>query len=160
MPEATTRWRFHDPALLWIFPFTYAAHIVEEGVVSAPILLWHVRLDAQNAIASFMTGQLIGFVLMLSGISLAGRTPRFHWVVPALATAILLNTAGHMMGSVAGQEYSAGLITAIVFWVPLALLTFVRVLDQASQKTVLAGTLVGIAIEGVVLLVAALLAGS
>jgi hypothetical protein len=84
MVKPTTRWRFNDPALLWIFLVTYVAHIVEEAVVTAPILLWHVRIDRPLSMASFLTAQVLGLVLMAAGVSLAPTNARFYWVVPRL----------------------------------------------------------------------------
>lgn len=87
---------------------------------------------------------------MLAGIRLAHRSARFHWIVPALAAAVLLNTAGHLVGSFSTGGYSTGLITAIILWIPLGLLTLTRVWDQASARTLVAGLVIGVLIELVV----------
>jgi hypothetical protein len=149
--DAGTRWRFYDAALLWLFPCTYLVHLLEEWFVSTPLLTWHARLDHQQWTAGFLIANAIGFALMVTGVTLAIGRARFHWIVPALAVATLLNTTGHLVGSVAAGSYSAGLVSAVVLGVPLSLLTLLRVWDQASRSTLVAGASVGVIVEVVVL---------
>ena len=144
------RWKFTDPMLLYLFPASYVAHVLEESLVNAPLLLWTVRVDPPVATRPFLLGSAVAFGLMVCGIRLVARGTAFHWIVPALATAVLLNTTGHLAGSFAGRTYSAGLMTAMVLWMPLALLTLVRVWDQTSTRTLWAGVLVGVVIEALV----------
>ena len=145
-----TRWTFHDATLLHLFPITYLLHLTEEWVVAAPIALWTERMERPLAAVSFLALNAMGLVLMAIGIRLVRRGARFHWIVPALATAVLLNTAGHLVGSSFVGTYSAGLITAVILWVPLGLLTLIRVWDQATTRTLAAGVIVGVAVELVV----------
>jgi hypothetical protein len=147
----STRWKFHDPALLWLFPATYVVHVVEETLASAPVLLWNVRLDRPFNLAAFTAANAAGILLTAAGVRLVGRGPAFHWIVPALVTAVVLNTAGHFVGSIAARRYSAGLLSAAVLWVPVALLTIMRVWDQSTTRNLVAGTVVGVAIELVVI---------
>ena len=146
------RWQFHDPWLLFLFPASYAIHIVEEATVDAPILLWTAVMAQPLPIALFLTGNAIALLLMTVGVWLVPRGAAFRWIAPAVATAVLLNTAGHLVGSVLARAYSAGLMSAVVLWVPLGMLTMLRVWDQASYRTLVAGVVVGIVIEGIVLL--------
>lgn len=120
-------------------------------MVAAPIALWTERVERPLAAVSFLALNAMGLVLMTIGIRLVRRGSRFHWIVPALATAVVLNTAGHLVGSFFVRAYSAGLITALVLWVPLGLLTLVRVWDQASTRALGAGVIVGVAVELAVL---------
>ena len=148
-----SRWKFYDPALLWLFPVTYFVHLLEEWFARAPIVLWGVQPDRPLGVRSFLLWNAIGLILMITGVRLVRRGHRFHWIVPALATAVLLNSMGHLVGSFAARRYSSGLATAIVLWVPLALLTLVRVWDQTSGRTLRIGLIVGITIEVIVVLV-------
>jgi hypothetical protein len=146
----SVRWKFYDPALLYLFPATYIAHLVEEWLASAPIRLWAIEADRPLAAIPFMSANATGLLLMLAGIHLVRRGARFRWIVPALATAVLLNTAGHLAGSFAAGGYSAGLITAVVLWVPLGMLTLLRAWDQATPRTLVGGVAVGVVVEIVV----------
>lgn len=144
------RWRFQDPALLWLFPITYLVHLAEEVWSTAPILLWRARLEPPVAIVGFVAANMAGLLLMVTGVVLVGRGGRFDWIVPALAVALLLNTAGHFAGSIAFREYSAGLTTAMMLWVPLAGLTLLRVWDQSTRRTLVGGAVIGALIEALV----------
>ena len=152
MGANSTRWKFYDPALLWLFPAAYVLHFVEELIATAPVLLWGARLDRPLDVAVFAALSAVALVLMIVGVRLVRRGSRFHWIVPALATAFLLNSAGHVIGSVVAARYSAGMATAIIFWVPLALLTLLRVAMQGSAKTLWGGMCVGVVVEATVLL--------
>jgi hypothetical protein len=144
------RWKFDDPALLHLYPVTYVLHLLEEWTAAAPLVQWGVRADHPLDATTFVAANIIGLVLMIAGIVLVGRTAAFAWVVPALGTAVALNTAGHVVGSVVTGGYSAGLVTAVVLWIPLALLTLLRVWDQASGRTFTTGLAAGLIIELVV----------
>lgn len=143
----TFRWKFYDPVVLWLFPVTYVLHLSEEWLSSAPIAHWTTRADRPLDGTSFIGANIVGLLLMLIGIRLAPGSTRFHWIVPALATAVLLNTGGHLLGSVSIGGYSAGLITGVILWIPLGMLTLMRVWDQASARTLVAGIIVGVVIE-------------
>jgi hypothetical protein len=150
MVRGTTRWKFDDPALLWLFPVTYVIHLIEEWLATAPILLWHASLD-RPLTAAFAAQNAVALVLMAAGVHLVGRGRSFHWIVPAMATAVLLNTAGHLVGSISFERYSAGLMTAAILWIPLSLLTLVRVGDGAPATVLVCGAAVGVCIEAIVL---------
>ena len=147
--RTTTRWTYYDPALLYLFPATYIAHLLEEWFAGAPIVLWAARAERPLG-GAFIAANAFALVLMLVGIRLVNQGSRFHWIVPALATAVLLNTCGHLAGSFTTGGYSAGLMTAMILWVPLGLLTLFRVWDQAPVIMFRAGLLVGVAIEAIV----------
>jgi hypothetical protein len=151
MARQPVRWKFYDPQLLWLFPLSYAIHFSEEFLTQAPVLLWSVRLDRARAQPAFVAASVVALALMIAGVSLAQRGPRFHWIVPALAVAVLLNTTGHLVGSALAGAYSAGMMTAVIFWIPLALLTLLRAVDQASAKQLATGIAVGVIIELVVI---------
>jgi hypothetical protein len=134
----SSRWRFYDPALLYLW------------FATAPIVHWGFSATRPLAALSFLGVNAAGLLLMILGIHLVRSDARFHWVVAALATAVILNTAGHVVGSMVVRGYAAGLITAVIFWIPLGLLTLLRVWDQASGRTLAVGLLVGVVIEVVV----------
>lgn len=156
----TFRWKFYDPVLLSLFPITYVLHLSEEWLSSAPIVHWTTRAARPLDAASFLGANVVGLILMIIGVRLAHRSARFHWIIPALAAAVLLNAAGHLVGSVSIRGYSAGLITAIILWVPLGMLTLMRAWDQASRRTLVAGFVIGVLIELIVVAMLSLVGGS
>jgi hypothetical protein len=152
MPDSAQpfRWKFYDPLLLALFPITYVLHLAEEWFAAAPIAHWTMRADRPLDAPFFIGANGIGLSLMLVGIRLAHRTTAFRWIAPALAAAVLLNTAGHFAGTIAAGGYSAGLFTAVIFWLPLGMLTLLRACDQASRPTLVAGIAAGVVIELIV----------
>lgn len=143
---APTRWTYTDPALLALFPATYVAHLVEEWLAPASVLLWTLEAEPGSG-TWFVAGNAAGVVLMLTAVRLVRRGPRFHWIAPALAVAVLLNTVGHVAGAAQTSRYSAGMVSAVALWVPLGLLTLVRAWDQADRRTLMAGVIAGMLVE-------------
>ena len=143
------RWQYYDPALLRLFPFSYLVHLAEEWLTAAPVALWSVRADPPLPM-TLLAANAVGLVAMTLGVWIASRAPRYRWIAPAVATAVLLNTVGHAAATVMLREYSAGLISAVVLWVPIGVLTWLRCLLQASARVHAAGLAVGMLIEGVV----------
>jgi hypothetical protein len=152
------RWKFYDPGLLWLFPGSYALHVLEESTVNAPIVLWNTRLDRPLDALALALLNLLGLVMMSLGVHLVGRSARYHWIAPAIATEVLLNTLGHLTGSIVAREYSAGLVTAVIFWVPLGTLTLLRVATQSTARTLFGGAAVALVIEAIVTLTLSVLA--
>ena len=46
--EEPSRWKFSDPALLWLFPASYVLHFVEELATTAPVLVWTASLEVRS----------------------------------------------------------------------------------------------------------------
>jgi hypothetical protein len=157
MAADQTRWRYFDPFLVRLFPISYAVHYLEELLATAPVRLWWLRLDDARDRPSFNIASAVALGLMIAGVMLAPRGPRYHWIAPALAVALLLNTAGHFIGSVSARAYSAGMLSALILWLPLSLLMMMRVADQASAKTIVGGVIAGSVIEGIVVVVMAII---
>jgi hypothetical protein len=148
------RWHYCDPPLLWLFPVSYAIHIAEEHAFG--FTHWAARhLGSTMSARTLLGSNAFGLVLMIAGVRLASRNSRHAWIAVALATAVLLNALGHVAGTLASGAYSPGLLTSVVMWLPLGLLTLVRAIYQASRRTLAVGTSVGVAIQAVVTIVAA-----
>jgi hypothetical protein len=155
MRTPPSRWAFHDPALLWLFPATYLAHLLEEWFARAPILLWTLSLRAPLDSRWFLGANSLGLALMIVAVRLVPRGPRWHWIAPALATSVLLNSVGHLAGALMAGHYSAGLATAVILWIPLGMLTLARAAHQARISAlwwgVTAGALVDLAVIGAII---------
>jgi hypothetical protein len=128
------RWHYADPPLLWLYPATYAVHIVEEQWLNQGYVHWMRLRGAPVPEEVFVIGHAVGLVLMIAGTWLATHRAHYAWIAVALALAVLLNTAGHLTASIAAQSYSPGLGSAFVLWMPLGLLTLIRAWYQASRR--------------------------
>ena len=57
-------------------------------------------------------------------------------------------------GAVITQAYAPGLITAVVFYVPLGSLTLMRAFDQAARAQLARGIVAGVAVHALVFVLA------
>ena len=147
------RWDYRDAGLLWLFVPAYGVHLVEEWFAGFPAWLATVVGRPLPATA-FLTINAVAMVLAVLGIRAAVRAERYGWIAIAIATVFLINTASHLAGSLVTRTYSPGLLSAVILYVPLALVVLVRAVDQASRKQVLQGVVAGALIHGAVFIAA------
>ena len=118
---------------LTLFPITYLAHITEEywggGGYSKYLLTnYCVELSPQR----FLLLQAVGLFLMGLGVVL-GIILRFPLTMVAMLGAIVLgNALVHTFRSVHSRVYSPGLITAVLLWLPLGVLSLLAVWPLTS----------------------------
>jgi len=109
---------------LTLFPLTYLAHISEEfwggGGYSKYLLTnFSVELSPQR----FLLLHALGVFLMGLGVVL-GIAFRFPLTMVAILSAIILGNAFvHAIRSVHSRMYTPGLITAVLLWLPLGIVS-------------------------------------
>jgi Protein of unknown function with HXXEE motif len=145
---------------VWLFPATYAVHLVEEYFVRGGFPVWAEHaLGIQVSNREFVAWNTFAFVLICLGALLASRYPRLRLIEMGIAIAVLGNAASHIVASLATWTYSPGLLTSVFVWIPLGWLRLQTVSRESSRRARLAGTWVGvlvtIAILGVLALIAA-----
>jgi hypothetical protein len=156
------RWHYLDPALVWLFPAAYAAHLAEETFAGEGLRLWLGRLGpAPLSLAGFVVVNAVGMTVFVAGARLATRRQGFGWVAISLSTIVLLNAVLHVLGTLVTRVYSPGLATAVVLYVPLGGLTALRAATQAPAAEWQRGLAAGIVLQAAVsaLALSGLLAG-
>jgi hypothetical protein len=103
---------------------------------------------------AFFTINAIAMALAAIGIRAAVRAERYGWIPIAIATVLLINAVSHLAGSIVTGTYSPGLFSALILYVPLASLTLIRAVDQASRALVLHGAIAGALIHAAVFIIA------
>ena len=147
------RWHYRDAALLWLFVPAYLAHLAEEVFAGFPE--W-IRLIVGRPLpmTAFIAINAVALVLLVIGIRIAIRRESAGWMAVAIAAVVALNALLHLFGSLVTGTYSPGLITGIVVYVPLGLLTLLRAWHQQASPEFARGVLAGVAIHAVVSAVA------
>ena len=135
----------------WLFPFTYLLHIAEEywggGGYSAYLSRTKgVDLTARRFL--FMTGA--GLVLMIVGIPLAYtfRFPQLLMII--LGTVFLVNGVSHTISGMVTAKYNPGLLSGMLIWIPLGILTLVQLTGRMSAARYLTAVAVGVGIQVIV----------
>ena len=138
----------------WLFPLTYLLHIAEEyrGGDGYSAYLSKTKGVAFSSMRFLlMTG--FGWLLMIAGIPVAQRFgfPQLSMVI--LGTVFLVNGVSHTVSSVVTARYNPGLITGILIWIPLGLVTLVQLRERMSAARYLTAILIGVGIQAVVSLI-------
>ena len=94
-----------------------------------------------------MLAQGIGLVLMILGIFLARRLnfPNLFDVV--LGTTVLVNGLTHTVQTLYHGEYVPGLVTGLLIWLPLGVMTLVRFKRSLSAQRYVLAIALGIGIN-------------
>ena len=141
-----------DP--VWLFPVTYALHLLEEYVVGGGFPVWAQRvLGIQFSNREFVAWNAFAFALMCLGALLVSRQARFRFIEIAMAIAVLGNVAAHIIGSLATWTYSPGLITGVLAWIPLASVRLPIAFRASSRSGRVAATCIGVFVTVVILAV-------
>ncbi|MBL8755949.1 MAG: HXXEE domain-containing protein [Planctomycetes bacterium] len=134
----------------WVFPATYVLHLVEESCCGATFPVWisrHAGVDF--GMRAFVWLNLVAMAAMVGAVVVVqrGRAP---WMRIALGTIVLVNGAAHTIGSVVTQEYSPGLVTGLLLWLPLGVVTVVAAWHRRRSATFTLGIAAGLVAHGVV----------
>jgi hypothetical protein len=141
-----------DP--VWLFPVTYAAHMIEEYFVGGGFPVWAERaLAIQLSNREFVAWNTFAFLLICLGALLVSRYPRLRWIEISIAIAVLGNAAAHIVGSLATWTYSPGLLTSVFVWSPFGCLRLQTVSRGSSRRARFVGTWVGVLVTIAILAV-------
>jgi len=137
----------------WFFPITLPIHIAEEFWGGEGFLAWNARATgAVFSVTKFFTLVTVGFSLVLMGILLARRYPKMRWIISALATIFLINGFSHLIATIIQQQYSPGLVSGLLLWIPFSIWILFAEHRVTTKRTFFGGVLTGAAIHGVVTL--------
>lgn len=104
----------------WLFPVTFAVHLVEEYTADDWFGAWSAReLGLGISTREFIAWNALAFALMCAGAVLTIAFSRLRWIEIAMAIAVLGNALFHVAASAATLTYSPGLVTAVLLWIPL-----------------------------------------
>ncbi|HTP29809.1 MAG TPA: HXXEE domain-containing protein [Anaeromyxobacteraceae bacterium] len=141
--------------LPWLFPLTYALHIAEEFWGREGFHRWIARVSGRTASPLvFWVLNVTCLALMVLAIAANARRPR-AWVLPALATVVIVNGAGHALGTAITGIYSPGLVTGTVLWIPLGVGTLVVERRRVGARALGVGIVAGLLVHAAVVAVAA-----
>jgi Protein of unknown function with HXXEE motif len=136
----------------WLFPATYALHILEEWRGGEGFPAWFARITGvELAAGEFLLWNVAALLLMSASIVLTIRFKTFGWLLLAYGTAFLLNALSHLCASLYTISYSPGLVSSLLLWLPLGALALLRFRPTLSRRARRAGLLIGFLIHAVVL---------
>ncbi len=132
---------------LWLFPITYVIHIAEEywggeGYVAYLYRLRGVTITPKR----FLILQLLGFGWM-TGLVIISQLLNFReFVLAMLGTVTMLNGITHSITAIRHRGYGPGLVSCVLTWIPLGLLTLIFIFPHMALVTFVAAVLCGVGI--------------
>lgn len=148
---------FDAPATiwLWLFPVTYVAHIAEEfwGGGGYPAFMLRTR-GITITPTRFLVMSGVAWGLMLVGVMLARRLRFQDWLLVCLGTLVLANGLSHTINTLLRGEYNPGLVSGVLVWIPLGVVTLFRLKGSMQGSRYMAAIAVGSGIQVVISLLA------
>jgi Protein of unknown function with HXXEE motif len=139
--------------LPWLFPLTYLLHIAEEYWGGGGFSAYMARTRGVNLPPTrFLLMNGIGLGLMIVGVVLARRLRFTHWLLACFGAVVVGNGLSHTVNSVATREYNPGLVTGLLIWIPLGLLTLFYLKGRMARRRFWAAMVIGVGILLVVML--------
>jgi len=136
----------------WLFPATYAIHILEELWGGVGFTAWLAGVaGVELAARQFLVWNALALLLMTAGVALTLRFRHLRWLLLAYGVAFLLNALTHLAASLYTNSYSPGLLSGLLLWLPLGALALLRFRKTLSRRGRRAGLLVGLTMHAVVL---------
>lgn len=140
----------NNAKLILFIPASYLVHIVEEYWCGEQFFIWlnhfaGARMTAKSFL--LLNGIFFFIMIMACAIALYRRDDRVPLV---LASIILSNAFLHLIGSIATNSYSPGLISALLLWLPLSLIWLLRYQPTVSAPKKIACIAIGLLIQVIV----------
>lgn len=137
LASRNTRWP-------WLFPITYVLHVGEEFLAGGGYSSYLENLRSIHlSPTTFLMSQAIGLLLMVVGVILSRRLnfPNLFCVI--LGSVVLVNCLTHTAQTLFHRAYVPGLVTAILIWLPLGLVTLLHFKDSMSKVRFGLGVAIG-----------------
>lgn len=136
--------------LAWSLAIAAAIHIFEEFVWPGGFQAWwriYRPATAAGASDRFLVGINALLLVMTIITAMAVRYPRGNGVAAWLTTAALLfsNAIFHIIGAIETKQYSPGMVSGILLYMPLALIGYTQFLrtGRASIGTAICAAILG-----------------
>jgi hypothetical protein len=139
--------------LPWLFPATYLLHIAEEYWGGGGFSAYVARTRGVNLPPSrFLLMNGIGLALMALGVVLARRFGFRDWLLACYGAVTMGNGLSHTINAIVSREYNPGLISGLLIWIPLGLLTLLYLKKQMPARRFWPALAIGLGILIVVAL--------
>jgi len=126
-------------------------HIAEEFYGGEGYLAYLKRLrGVELSPTKFLVGQAIGLGLIIIGLLIARRLNFPKQLLIILGAVVMVNGFSHLGTSLFYREYTPGLITGVLIWIPLGVVTLISFKRGLSVRRYWLYVASGIAINAAV----------
>lgn len=139
---------------VWLFPLAYGLHIAEEYWLHFPAWVSGLTRTFVSD-AQFLFLNAVFWLLMVAAVLLIRARSSNAWLVVTLAAILGINAGLHLLGSIVTGTYSPGSVTAALLYIPLVVYALRQVLPRVSRGLAVRAGMLGAAVHGGVMLLAA-----
>jgi hypothetical protein len=149
----TTESKYSLATWAWLFPATYVVHILEEYFCGEGFYRWVARVVGfEMPPTRFLLMNGVALLLMIVAILIFRHAAAMRWLLTAYATVVVINALMHLAGTLWTRTYSPGVVSGLVLWLPLGIITLLRLQASATRRAFRAGLLTGIGMHVALLL--------
>jgi hypothetical protein len=139
----------------WLFPVTYAVHILEEWRGGEGFPAWWSRLTgAELSVERFLALNAYALAGMKIGVALAALSRQVRWLLVGFGAVVLVNSLAHLAASAATRSYSPGALSGALLWLPLGAWTLAAGRKNLSRRDFTVGLAAGVLMHACVTLLA------
>jgi hypothetical protein len=140
---------------MWLFPVTYVIHIAEEYWGGEGYSAYLLRLrDVHMSPGRFLAFQSLGVGLIIFGLIISERLRFPEFTLTIFGALVLSNGITHSVTAISHGGYGPGLVSSTLLWIPLGLVTLVRLFGQIGTLRYIMAVSIGLAINAIVALIA------
>ena len=140
---------------MWMFPVTYLIHIAEEFWGGEGYLAYLFRLrGVEISPTRFFVLQGVGVLLIIAGIIISQQLHFTRFMLVLLGAIVLSNGITHTITAIRDGGYGPGLVSCVLIWIPLGLVTLIRLVGQPNTIQYVVAMMTGFAINGAVAIIA------
>lgn len=139
---------------VWLFPGTYAIHLVEEAYGGEGFGNWARHLVGRSVRPlPFWIVSCALWLLMAVAVVVPGPPAYRLLLMSALGCIVGSNAIVHLVGTLVTRVYSPGLVTGLLCWLPLGTAALWRSWQTGPQALWWLGVVAGVAVHGCVAIV-------
>lgn len=154
------------PRWLWVFPLSQLLHIFEEMLghyrfhrlwVARPPNPTELLIGRARAfeVPEFLLMQVLYVTVLLIGIFAINRWKALHSLAAVFSGVLLLNAGLHVGASIYQHAYLSGLVTAVMLWIPLAIVA-IRWSWHRGKNSCVSGLLLSLFLQSIIILMGTL----
>lgn len=141
--------------IAWLLPSAYIIHIVDEYFFGVGFSNWFSEMfGAELSVSDFIIINSIGLVVMISIAIFYSKKIVGNFFLAVPGTVLFINGLIHIIASIITWGYSPGTISAIVIYMPLGFLIFIKVYPLIETVQRVMSITAGIILQLVVSIIA------
>lgn len=143
------------PWWLLLLPISYLFHLAEEWWGGEGFAAWTaLAVGSPVSTTRFIVLNSMVWPLFCSLTVAAILRPKLAWFPALFATVVLVNAALHILGSLVTSTYSPGLVTGLLFYLPVGAAAFVFSRRHATASAFRLAVFLGVLIHAIVAIIA------